>query len=68
MNSTVGNLNDVVGAVKDQKGTIGKLGLRSRAYDSIKGLADKGNALLGDVREGKGRSANSPPTTRCSRI
>ena len=54
VDAAVDKADDVLGAVRDQKGTVGKLIYDPSAYDSVKGVADKGNALLGDVREGKG--------------
>ena len=49
------NLNDVLGAVKDQKGTARETRCTIRpAYNSAKVFLDNGNGVLSDVRAGKG--------------
>ena len=40
--------------MQDQKGTLGKLVYNSDFHDSAKSFLDNGNAVIKDVRAGKG--------------
>ena len=54
VDATMGDFQDVTAALRQQKGSLGKLIYDPSTYDEIKGVAEKSNALLGDVRQGKG--------------
>ncbi len=54
MDSAAGRLDDVMGAVQEQKGSLGKFVYDPSMHDSAKQFLANSNGLLSDVRAGRG--------------
>ena len=76
VDSVAGRVDNVLEAVQNKQGTLGKLVYDSDIHDSAKKLIDNGNALLADVRGRQGharktrdrRLACSTSTSRWAKI
>ncbi len=54
VDSVAGRVDNVLEAVQNQQGTLGKLIYEPTIHESAKKLIDNGNAFLADIRAGKG--------------